>query len=220
MEPIESAAARIVAPVRRPHAPKVFALLPPKSRGNVRKAYAAFEPEAIKAARNAFRDDRVRAPFPTPAGDLADLTADQKYLARIQSLLSPDNFQLPFKFVTSQVAVGIAYDYAIPKWCRHALLTNRSTNPSGGTNSGNLYYWYDNSQQGAKQLPQNYFTLTAGQSLSENMDYTWLTLYADTTMTDQGWEIRFSGRPTDDGIEHPKTKGLRAPHPRVKGVTA
>jgi hypothetical protein len=180
---------------RRPDA-RVFAQFSPRIPGTD-PVYATFEPEVYQAQIEAFADLGVVAPRPLPPAPAGPSDPSLAALLTIQSLLSPDNFQAQYKYATTQVQAGQAYDYPIPPWCRHFVVTNRSSNPSGGTTSGNLYYWYDYPQQGAKALPQNYATLTAGQSISENSDFRVLTLFADATMTDQGWEIRFSGRPGD-----------------------
>ncbi len=155
--------------------------------------YATFEPAVYERAQHALRDATFHGPTPKPPPG-PDLTLDQRLLADIVSLLSPDDYQLQNKYTTGQVQVSFAYDYAIPVWCRHILFTNRS---AGSGAAGQLYYWYNLPSAGAKQLPQTYATLTAGQSVSENSEFAWITVFADTTCTDQGWEIRFSGRKED-----------------------
>src|SRR5208282_1402635 len=155
--------------------------------------HATFKPEAWERAERALVNIGLRPPFP-PAPTAPPLTVDQQLLYGVRSLLSPDNYQIQNKYVTAQLSAGQAYDYQIPAWARHVLLTNRS---AGSAAAGQLYYWYDLPQQGAKVLPPSYATLTAGQSISENSEFAWLTLFADATCTDEGWEIRFSGRPVD-----------------------
>ena len=172
----------------------------PRSLTQPAPIYATFEPAALERAQKALRDSGVVGPTPV-APPAAPLTLDQQLLKDLVSLLSPDDWQLQYKFLTSQVQVSFAYDYTIPKWCRHILLTNRSANLAAVTNGGNLYYWYDLPSAGAKQLPQNYATLIANQSISENSDFAYLTVFADTTCTDPGWEIRFSGRKEDAMVQ-------------------
>src|SRR5208282_5263851 len=167
--------------------PRIFAKFTPQRADarvyasfgrSVRKApapiYATFEPAAYEAAQRALRDADFHGPFPEPPPE-PELTLDQQLLADVRSLLPPDDYQLQSKFSTSQLQVSFAYDYTIPKWCRHILFTNRSANLAATTNGGNLYYWYDLASAGAKQLPQTYATLIANQSISENSQYTTLT---------------------------------------------
>jgi hypothetical protein len=208
-----------VDPVR----PRIFARFPPEQRGRVVANFpdapkravvrATFDPEVWTEAQNYLRDQGITAPFlegPTPAptspAEAAKVDPNTLLLQQIASLLSPDNGQNQLKYVTSQVAAGQAYDYQIPPWTRHFLITNSDSTDTG--TAGQLYYWYDNPQAGSKVLPQNYATLVAGQSISENSDFTWVTLYANSAATAQGWEIRFSGRPGDKSY---KPRLLRAP---------
>jgi hypothetical protein len=125
-----------------------------------------------------------------PTTDLGLLQLEVQLLQGIYQLLLPDNWQMQLKLLTVQVSSGKAYDYPIPSWCRHWLLTNRS---AGTGAAGQLYYWFNTPSAGATQLPQNYATLVAGQSVSENSDYNVISLFADATCTDQGWELRFMG---------------------------
>jgi hypothetical protein len=200
-----------------PRRPQVFARFPPDP-GPMRilanftpdpsarpTVYATFEPSVYEKAQEALVDLGLAAPLPdTPPPQ--PLTIDQSFLAAIKSLLSPDNYQTQYKYVTAQVNAGQAYDYAFPSWTRHVLITNTDTTDTGF--AGQLYYWYDNPQNGAKVLPQNYATLTSGQSVSENSDFHWLTLYANSGATAQSWEVRFSGRVGDTQFN---PKQLRSP---------
>jgi hypothetical protein len=166
---------------------------------------ATFEPEVWRRAQAALRDAGLVAPAPeAPPG--APLSSTDALLTQIRSLLSPDNYQTQQKYVTAQVAAGQAYDYAVPTWCRHFLLTNADNTDTGA--AGQLYYWYDNPQGGSKVLPQNYATLVGGQTISENSDFQWITVYANGTASAQGWELRFSGRPGDTVA---RSKGIQAP---------
>ena len=177
---------------------KVFADFGPE-RPTKAVVYATFDPESWEKAQEALRDISLSPPLPaqaqTPPVPAIPSDPNLQLLFGIQSLLAPDNYQVPYKFVTSQVLAGYAYDYPIPPWTRHLLLTNTDTLDAGA--SGQLYYWYDNPWQGAKVLPQQYSTLLSGQSLSENSQFKVLTVFANASAINQGWELRFSGRPAD-----------------------
>jgi hypothetical protein len=186
-----------------PAKPKVFAnFAPERPDAKVFANFAPTPPAKVTPRVVATFDPRVyqirlinaglSPPYAEPEAG-PPVTEDVYLLREIRDLLVPDNTQVQYKYVTGQVYNNTGYDYAIPSWCRHIIVTNRSTNPSGGVNSGNLYYFYNNPLNGGHVLPQDYATLTAGQTLTENSNYQWLTLFADPTMTDQGWEIRFEG---------------------------
>jgi hypothetical protein len=141
------------------------------------------------------------SPVPLPGDTTELLRLAVRMLQRIDVDLSPDNYQNQLKYLTAQVQVGTQYDYPIPTWTRRFLLTNRSANAAATTNGGNLYYWFNGPGPGNKTLPQNYRTLTAGQSVSEFSNYDApisgnvpvISLFADSTCTDQGWELAFIG---------------------------
>lgn len=146
------------------------------------KVYATFKPEIYEEAIRAAV--LVAPPAPLPAAPLLSLT--DQLLSQIRDLLLPDNWQNQQTFTTAQVLPSVGYDYRFLPWVRHFILTNRSA-------SSNLYYWFDKPFNGGKVLPQNFATLTAGQSVTENADYNVLTVFADAASTDQAWEIRFMG---------------------------
>ena len=171
---------------------RIFAGFTPTQPGS-KKVYATFLPQDWERAQQTLIEAGVRAPTLYPVPPMR-LTLDQQLLSGIQSLLSPDDYQLHYKFTTGQVLAGTAYDYPFPVWTRRFLLTNRS---AGVGPAGNLYYWYNVQSAGAKNLPQIYATLTGGQSISESSAFSYLTLFADPTCTDQGWEIRYEGRLED-----------------------
>jgi len=171
---------------------RVFANFAPRQADG--PVFASFQPDIWEKSQEALRAAGVTGPEPDLPPE-PPLSKTEAYLATIASLLSPDDFQIQQKYITSQVAPGQAYDYAFPVWARHLILTNNDTTDTG--TAAYLYYWYDNQQQGSKQLPQNYATLTGGQTISENSDFMWLTVYANSGASTQGWEIRFSGRKED-----------------------
>jgi hypothetical protein len=121
-----------------------------------------------------------------------------RLLQKIDVDLSPDNYQVQLKYLTNQTSAGTQYDFPIPSWVRKWLLTNRS---AGSGSAGNLYYFFNSPAAGNKTLPQNYRTLTAGQSVSESSNYDApisgyspvLSVFPDATCTDQGWELAFIG---------------------------
>jgi len=191
------------SPVRHLRAPtipdrvdaRIFADFGPKRVGVPSPIHATFKPEVWDRAQRALIEQGVVAPIEEPAAP-PEPTAEVAALQAIQSLLSPDNYQVQNKYLTAQVAAGQAYDYQVPSWTRHFLLTNTDTIDTAP--SSYLYYWYDNPQQGSKVLPQNYSTLITGQSISENSEFGWISVYANSGAANQGWELRFSGRPADN----------------------
>jgi hypothetical protein len=149
------------------------------ARQQIRGRVVARVPKALPTYTHPVAD--VGSEWSIPEG----LSASERALFETRNLLAPDNWQEPHKWLTSQVNAGQAYDYGIPKDTRKILITNRSA-------LANLYYWYDSPSNGQTKLPQNYNTLLPTQSFAENSRYGLLTLFADASSTDQGWEYRFS----------------------------
>lgn len=174
---------------------RVYANFSPRVADSGR-VHATFKPEVWERAQNALADALLTGPTPDAPPE-APLTKDQQLLSGILSLLSPDDASIQNKYVTAQVNAGQAYDYQFPVWCRHFLLTNADNGPTDTGTAAQLYYWYDLPSQGSKVLPQNYATLIGGQSISENSDYDWITVFANAAAVNQGWELRFSGRSED-----------------------